>query len=235
MNDSRVSPLRLVAQVAATVSIMGAVACGGEAKPPAASGLPLTFPSATAAAPEPEPEPSAEPSAVPSASAAAEAPPTPPPSSGRIAVIKSDEKSITDTFGSAPAKLELGETDKAVLRIPENALDRAYNITFAIEPKGKSHGAPAGKIYRTRAQIGTSASYSTAVSSGPPFSLELPAVRIKNPNLAVGTITTDDKGHEKIEWTVIAPKRVDEELGVAYFDLPSLTDAYLHVTTRPAP
>lgn len=235
MNRHRVASPRLLAQLVATASIvMGVVACGGDPKPPAASGLPLTFPSATAATVEPEPEPSAEPSAEPAASAAPEAPP-PPPSSGRVAVIKSDEKSITDTFGSAPAKLELGEADKAVLRIPENALDRAYNITFAIEPKGKSHGASAGKIYRTRAQVGGSISYSTATSSGPPFLLELPAVRIKTPNLAVGEITSDDKGREKVTWTIIAPKRVDEELGVAYFELPALADAYLHVTTRPAP
>jgi hypothetical protein len=150
-------------------------------------------------------------------------------------VIKTDDKSITDTFGSAPAKLELGAADKAILRIPENALDRAYNITFAIDPKGKSHGAPAGKIYRIQPQIGGSPSFSTATSSGPPFALELPAARVTSPNLAIGAITTDDKGREKITWTVVTPKRVDAELGVAYFELPALSDAYLHVTNRSAP
>ena len=200
------------------------LACSGEPPP--------------AAAPPPQPALTAAPAALPAtadATAASDAGPPPVPTqSGRTPVLRSAESAITDTFGTSPAaKLELGDTEKAVLKIPENALDQGYLITFRVEPKGKSTGVPIGKIYRTMSQIAGQASFTKATTAGAPFELQLLAGNKKDANLAIGEILLDDKGREKISWSVIAPKKIDDTLGVAYFDLTFLGDAYLHVTAKP--
>jgi hypothetical protein len=224
------------------------IACGGGTPNPAApadTGLPLATP---APAPAPAAPASAAPvetsaaaaSAAPAASGApsADAPSDKPKrvSSGRPAVLKQDSAEVTDTFGSSPpAKITIGDTSPSVLVIPEFALDRGYNITFKLDKKGKSTGVPVGKIFHVMGQVGGSPSYTTIVSAGPPFELQMPAGSKKDANLAIGAITQDEKtGRESVTWKVIAPKRIDDAAGIAYFELTELPDAYLHVTTKPA-
>jgi hypothetical protein len=211
------------------LGFLSLAACGGDPPPP---------PAAPALPPPPPPAPveTAPPVAEPEPTSAADAgaPPTASTGSGRPPVLKTSDTEITDTFGISPgAKLEIGgDTDRATLKIPEGALSTGTNITFKLEPKGKSHGAPLGKVYRTRTQIGGSAAFTRVDTAGPPFELQVPAGNKKDANLAIGEITTDDKGKEKITWTVLAPKRIDDVSGVATFELGFLSDAFLHVTTK---
>ncbi|MFT3773746.1 MAG: hypothetical protein QM820_50885 [Minicystis sp.] len=207
-------------------------ACGGE---PAPVAPPQATAEATAApAPPPPPAPTAEPTAAPTAAPSATAsagPAKPPPkqSSGRPAVMKSDPKEITDSFGSTPAsKLELGDKDIATLRIPEGALRQATNITFRIDARGKANGAPSGKIYQISANYPPSGAPESIESQGDPFVLELPAGAKKDANLAIGI--EDEKG--RVKWTVVAPKRIDDVRNVAIFELGTLPSGWLHVTAK---
>lgn len=223
--------MRTLPRLRATARIFPAfalilAACGGEPAP-AAPPQPTETPSA---APAPPPAPTAEATAAPSASASAK-PEAPPPkqSSGRPAVMKSDPKEITDSFGTTPgAKLELGEKDIATLRIPEGALRQATNITFKIDARGKAHGATVGKIYHILANYPPATTPENIESTGDPFVLELPAGAKKDANLAIGT--EDEKG--KVKWTVVAPKRIDDARNMAIFELPMLHTGWLHVTTK---
>jgi hypothetical protein len=148
-------------------------------------------------------------------------------------VLKMAAEEIVDTFGVSPAKLELGEQEKATLKIPENALTVGVNITFKLDKKGKSGGAQVGKIYRITPVIPPAGEPSKVQTAGPPFELALPAGNKKEANLAFGEVVIDDKGKEKIVWTVLAPLKIDDATATAYFELPSLSDAFLHITTRP--
>jgi hypothetical protein len=213
-------------------------ACGGEpapVTPPAPTEAPAVVPAPTASATAEAtpPAPSAAPSAAPSGSAAVNTPAAPKPSSGRPAVLMSDSAELTGTFGSSPgAKLELGDKDKMTLKIPENALGRGTVITFKIDAKGKANGGLIGKILHLTAFVPPGTEPATVTSEGPPFELQMPAGTKKDANLAVGAITTDDKGREKITWKVFSPKRIDDAAGIAYFELPTLTESFLHVTTK---
>jgi len=194
-----------------------------------------------ASAPPPEPAPSARASAAaeapaPSASTSATAEAPKPKSSGRPAVLKSDPTGVTDGFGAAQgAKIEIGEDKElATLRIQENSLGQLTNLTFKLDPKGRSNGAPGGKIYRVIPVLPPDGKPVTVPSNnGVPFELALPGTSKRGANLAIGSIEIDAAGREKIKWQVLAPKRVDEATGLAYFELPELKDAYLHVTAKP--
>ncbi len=209
-------------------------ACGGEPAPvvpPAATGAPTAMPAPTPSASADATPPA--PTAAPSGSAAADMPPVPKASSGRPAVLMSDSAELSGTFGSSPgAKLELGDKDKMTLKIPENALAKGTVITFKIDAKGKANGAPLGKILHLTAFVPPGTEPTTVTSEGPPFELQMPAGTKKDANLAVGTISTDDKGRDKITWKVFAPKRIDDVAGIAYFELPVLTESFIHVTTK---
>lgn len=229
------------------LSLLGSLAllaCGGETPAPEA---PKPAPAAPAAPAAPTAAPEAPPTAAPDASAAPATEPAAPadnsrPPSGRPPILMSSAEEITNTFGMTPAaKLELGDdSSRAVLRIPEYAFDRGVNVTFKIDKKGKSGGPVVGKIYRTQMQYAGQPDFITVQSDGPPFVLEMPAGSKKEANLAVGDIVQDEKtGRDKITWTIVAPKRIDDVTNVAVFELPALGDYYLHVTTKkptePAP
>ncbi len=217
----------------AVLAVLTLAACGGEPAPPPVTPPPTPPTAEPAPAPPPSAEPSAAPSATPSADPAADAPPAPKPTSGRPPVLKTASAEIVDTFGSSPAaKLEIGEKEIATLKIPENALDRGYNVTWKLDPKGKSTQGLVGKIYRTQMQIAGQPNFTKVDSAGPPFELTFPAGNKKDANLAIGEIVTDDKGREKIVWQVIAPKKIDDVAGMAYFEVSTLGDYYLHVTTK---
>jgi hypothetical protein len=146
-------------------------------------------------------------------------------------VLKSDSSEISDTFGSTPgAKLELGDNEKATLRLPEGGLHTATVITFKIDGKGKSNGGQIGKVYQINAVVPPSSTAEQIESNGPPFVLELPAGTNKNANLAIGV--EDDKG--KVKWTIVAAKRTDDSRHVAVFELSTLPSGWLHVTTKAA-
>lgn len=212
-------------------------ACGGEplpVAPPAPSEAPAVAPApAASATAEATPAPSAAPSATPSASAATDMPAPAKQSSGRPTVLMSDPLELTGTFGSSPgAKLELGDKDKITLKIPEFALStRGTILTVKIDPKGKANGALVGKILHLTA-FEPKGAPDAATSEGPPFELQMPAGNKKDANLAVGTISIDDKDREKITWKVYAPKRIDDVAGIAYFELTTLADSFIHVTTK---
>ena len=210
-------------------------ACGGEPAPVVPAGgtdAPAATPAPKSEASDaPPPAPAAAPSGA--ASAGAEAPPK--PSSGRPAVMMADNTEVSGTFGTTPgAKLEVGDKDKATLKIPEGALHSGTVVTFKVDPKGKSNGAPIGRIYHVTPVIPPSGTPSSITSDGPPFEVQMPAGSKKSLNLAVGVIEEDDKGHEKLTWTVYASKRVDDGAKIAYFELPVLNDAYIHVTSKAA-
>jgi len=146
-------------------------------------------------------------------------------------MVKSDPSEITDTFSTnQPAKLELGDKDMAVLRIPSGSLGRATNITFKLEPRGKSQPPVVGKIYKLFSVYAPSTTPEPQVetNNGEPFVLELPAGAKKDANLAIGV--EDEKG--KVKWTVVAPKRIDDVRNVAVFELNALPSALLHITTK---
>jgi hypothetical protein len=210
-------------------------ACGGEPAPvvpPAPTEAPVAAPAPTTSA-SADVTPPPTPTAAPSGSAAVDMPVAPKGSSGRPAVLMSDSAELTGTFGSSPgAKLELGDKDKMTLKIPENALAKGTVITFKIDAKGKANGAPLGKILHLTAFVPPGTEPATVTSEGPPFELQMPAGNKKDANLAVGTISTDDKGREKITWKVYSPKRIDDAVGIAYFDLPVLTESFIHITTK---
>jgi hypothetical protein len=209
-------------------------ACGGE-PPPVETPKPPTpaEPAPVVEAPAATAEPAAPPPAPAEPVAEEPARKTPPPS-GRPPVLKSDPEEITDTFGLTPAaKLELGDDKgRAVLRIPEYAFDRGVNVTFKIDKKGKTAGGQIGKIYHTLAQVAGATEFRTIQTQGPPFVLELPAGNKKNANLAIGDILVGEAGREKVTWRVVAPSKIDDVAGIAIFELPSLGDCYLHVTTK---
>jgi hypothetical protein len=218
----------LLASCGLTLAATLAAACGSEPPPP-----PET-PKAPVTAP-PEPIATTEPTAAPVETAAPEGDAGAPKkaSSGRPPILKSDPVEITDTFGSTPAaRLEIGDKELASLRIPENALDRGTNVTFKLDPKGKNGGGLVGKVYRVTMIVPPSATPVKITSGGDPFELRLPAGNKKDANLAMGEITVDDKGKEKVVWTVVAPTKIDDATATAYFDVPSLGDQWLHVTTK---
>jgi len=223
------------------LSALGLLACSGEPtpKPVSPADTDTSSSSQTEAATSDtakQDEPAAEESDAGAPAAKAEKPKAPAKEgSGRPPILQSDPEEITSTFGSTPAaKLEIGDGDAiAVLRIPENALDRGHNITFKLEPKGKNNGGLVGKIYRTRAQVAGSQFWSKIDSAGPPFQLIFPAGNKKDANLAIGEIKVDDNDREKVTWTVVAPNKVDDATGKAFFELSWLADAYLHITTKP--
>ena len=197
--------------------------CGGDASPGAQS------PEATAAPPAGS-QATPQPSAASSGSAAASASASPPKGSGRPVVLKSDEREISDTFGSTPgAKLVLGSGRGAVvLHIPEGALREPMVITFKVDTKGKSAGGLQGAIYRIEPVIPPSPTPESAESVGPPFEVDIPAR--KTTNLAVGV----EDEHGKVTWTIVAPTRMDEARGTAHFELPTLPAGWLHTTSRAA-
>jgi hypothetical protein len=237
-SSSRTLPAPLRVLRLSALSALGLFACSGDPQPPPvvpATTAPETKQETETATPENKEAPAAE---TPDAGAADAQASKPKPASsqggGRPPVLKSDPEGITDTFGSTPgAKLEIGEgEDIAVLRLPEGTLDRGYNITFRLEPKGKSLGVPVGKIYRTLTQVAGSPNFSKLESVGSPFQLVFPAGNKKDANLAIGEIITDSNAREKIVWRIIAPLKIDDVLGRAHFELTWLADAFLHITTK---
>ena len=221
--------LRLRPSVPQLFPIFGLLlAACGEPTPATPPPQPTGTPTAAPALPPPPP-PSAAPTASASAAASAAAPPPKRGGSGAIAVIKSDPSEISDTFGSGPAKLELGDKDLATLRIPEGALNRAVNVTFKLDARGKSMGAMTGKIYQLLVVIPPSGSPERVESYGPPFVLELPAGGKKDANLAIGA----EDANGKLKWTVVAPTRIDDARNVAVFELTTLPSGWIHVTTKP--
>jgi hypothetical protein len=143
-----------------------------------------------------------------------------------------NEKELQGAFTTSPgAKLKLGTFEKgySVLRIYEGSLPAAHIITFKLDPKGKTTGVPVGQIYHTIVQIENSQDLPTVSSIGRPFELSLPAGNKKDANLAIGEI---DAASGKVTWTIIAPTKIDDATSMAYFELPTLGNAYLHVTTK---
>jgi hypothetical protein len=210
-------------------------ACGGEpapVAPPAPTEAPVVTPAPTASATAEATPPA--PSAKPSGSAATDMPPPPKQSSGRPMVLMADPVEITGTFGSSPgAKIELGDKEKITLRIPEFSLSqRGTIITIKIDPKGKANGSLIGRVLHITTFEPKGTPEAMAVE-GAPLELQMPAGNKKNANLAIGAIGTDEKDHEKIVWKVIAPKRIDDVAGIAYFELMALSDSYVHVTAKP--
>jgi hypothetical protein len=238
-SSSRPSPaLDRVLQLCC-LSALGLLACSGE--PPPKPVTPSDTSSSTkteTAAPDTstEEEPAADAPDAGASEAKAEKPKAPQAEgSGRPPVLKSDSEEITDTFGTSPAaKLEIGDGEEiATLKIPENALDRGYNITFKLDPKGKNGGGLVGKLYRIRTQVAGSQYWTKVDSAGPPFQLTFPAGNKKDANLAIGEIKVDDNDREKVTWQVVAPLKIDDTTGKAYFELSWLADAYVHITTKP--
>jgi hypothetical protein len=207
-----------------------AVGCGGDSTPPPAK------PEVTAKTPPPPPPPAAtEETPPPATSASAATPPPPPPSSSeRPPVLMSDEKELRAPVSSSPgAKFELGDdSGRAIFRIREGALSSAHVFTFKVDPKAKSTGIPVGKTYRLIVQVENSSDLPKLDTVDKPFEFTFPTSGKKEANLAIGEITTDAKGIEKITWTIIAPEKVDESMNTAFFKVPAVGNFVLHMTLK---
>ena len=220
---------------------LAAIACG-DATPPAdappqATGAPTAEATAIPTA-EPTAAPTAEPAPEATAAPTASAAPDKPKSSGRPPVLLQDAKSITDTFGYSPgAKLELGDKDVVTLRIPEGAFSQATNVTFAHDTKCKTTGLVFGKTYKITPTLPPSAApVAVPSNNGSPFLFILPTGKKKDLNLAIGHFTKDAKGNDAIKWSVVAPKKTDEEAATVEFELDTLPDACIHLTNKaPSP
>ncbi|MBK9262750.1 MAG: hypothetical protein IPM54_23475 [Polyangiaceae bacterium] len=210
-----------------------AVGCGGDSTPPPAkpevtAAPPTPPPAATSAAPE-EPKPEA------TASASA-APPPPPPTSSveRPPVLLSDEEELRAPVTSSPgAKFEIGDdSGRAVFRIRENALNSPYIFTFKIDKKAKTTGIPVGKTYRMIVQVENSQDLPKVETADKPFEFSFPTAGKKDVNLAIGEEILDAKGIAKITWTIVAPEKIDESMGIAHFKLPAAGNYHLHMTLK---
>ncbi|MDI3284961.1 hypothetical protein [Polyangium sp. 15x6] len=211
-----------------------AAACGGEPTPPPANPEP---PPAATPTPAPTETPTAAPETPPqpTATASAEAPPPPKSVEERPPVLMSSDKELQSIFTTSPgAKLELGDdSGRAVFRLREGSLGSPHIITFKIDPKGKSTGVPIGKIYRLLVQIENSPDLPTLETLDKPFEFSFPAGNKKDANLAIGEVKVDDKGREKITWTVYAPEKIDDATGTAFFKIKAIGNYFMHVTAKP--
>ena len=225
------SSLRLFTFALPAVFAVVAIGCGGDsAKTPAK-------PETTAAPPATTAPPAAtEDKPAPATSASAATPPPPPSnaSSERPPVLLNDEKELRAAVSNSPgAKFELGDdTGRAIFRIREGSFSSAYVFTFKVDPKAKSTGVPVGKTYRTIVQVENSSELPKVDTIDKPFEFTFPTSGKKDANLAIGEVTTDAKGVEKITWTIIAPEKVDESMGTAFFKMPSVGNYILHVTLK---
>ncbi len=226
--------LSLPALVAFAAAGAGLGACGGggESIPPAKPEPTATTPTPTATEtgkPEepPPPEPTAQADAGP--------PPPPPPAQERPPVLMTNESELVSIFTTSPgAKLELGDDSaRVVFRIREGTLPSPFVITFKLEPKGKSTGVPIGKLYRMIVQVENSQALPDVETQDKPFEFTFPAGNKKDANLAIGKIVVDDAGREKITWTIVAPEKIDDAMGTAFFKLKSIGNSYMHITAKP--
>jgi hypothetical protein len=224
--------LRLLLVALPVVTAAVAIGCGGDSKPPAEK------PEATAKLPPPPPPPppaATEEPPPPATSASAATPPPPPTSSQeRPPVLMSDEKELRAPVSSSPgAKFEIGDdTGRAIFRIREGALSSAHVFTFKVDPKAKSTGIPVGKTYRLIVQVENSSDLPKLDTVDKPFEFTFPTAGKKDANLAVGEITTDAKGIEKITWTIVAPEKVDESTNTAFFKMPAVGNFVFHMTLK---
>lgn len=146
----------------------------------------------------------------------------------------SDDTELRAPVSSSPgAKFEIGDdTGRAIFRIREGALSSAHVFTFKIDPKAKTTGIPVGKTYRTLVQVENSAELPKLDTIDKPFEFTFPTAGKNNANLAIGEITVDAKGIEKITWTVVAPEKVDESTNTAFFKLPAVGNFIMHLTLK---
>jgi len=149
-------------------------------------------------------------------------------------VLMSDEKELRAPVSSSPgAKFELGDdSGRAIFRIREGALSSAHVFTFKVDTKAKSTGIPVGKTYRLIVQVENSSDLPKIDTVDKPFEFTFPTAGKKDANLAIGEITTDAKGIEKITWTIIAPEKVDESTNTAFFKMPAVGNFVLHMTLK---
>lgn len=146
----------------------------------------------------------------------------------------SDDSELRAPVSSSPgAKFELGDdTGRAIFRIREGALSSAHVFTFKIDPKAKTTGIPVGKVYRTLVQVENSSELPKLDTIDKPFEFTFPNAGKKDANLAIGEITLDAKGVEKITWTIIAPEKVDESMGTAFFKVQAVGNFIMHMTLK---
>lgn len=149
-------------------------------------------------------------------------------------MLLSNEKELVAPVSSSPgAKFELGDdSGRAIFRIREGALSSPHVFTFKIDTKAKSTGIPVGKTYRLIVQIENSQELPKVETVDKPFEFTFPTSGKKGINLAVGEATVDAKGNEKITWTVVAPEKIDESMGTAFFKLPAVGNYHMHMTLK---
>lgn len=134
---------------------------------------------------------------------------------------------------SPGAKFELGDdTGRAIFRIREGALSSAHVFTFKVDPKAKTTGVPVGKTYSLLVQIENSSETPKLDTVDKPFEFTFPTAGKKGVNLAIGEITVDPKGNEKITWSIVAPEKVDDSMNTAFFKLPSVGRFIMHLTLK---
>lgn len=149
-------------------------------------------------------------------------------------MLMSDDEELRAPVSMSPgAKFELGDdSGRAVFRIREGALSSPHIFTFKVDKKGKTTGIPVGKVYRTLVQIENSSETPKLDTVDKPFEFTFPTAGKKDVNLAIGEVVVDDKGREKITWTIVAPEKIDESMNVAFFKLPAVGNFFMHMTLK---
>jgi hypothetical protein len=212
--------------------VLGVLGCGS--KP-----APVTPPPSDTAGPAAAPTtaPSAAASGAPAVSGEPSASPSSRPSSGRPAVTQeSSSGKICSTFGSTPGsvlKLNIKEAKvPAVLEISEWSLPNGYNICWQTgKATPKKPVGPVFQLVVTEAREGEPHP-ERVDTNGAPFKFRMPLYGKKTVNLAIGDIAVNEEtGKETVTWTVYAPTKVEEGLGEAVFELPSIFTAYVVATT----
>lgn len=206
-------------------------ATGETSAAPVETSVPTAEPTATATA-APTAEPTSTATAAPTGTAAAA--PDKPKLSGRPPVLLADPKSITDTFGFSPgAKLELGDKSVATLRIPEGAFTQATNVTFALDAKCKTTGLVFGSVYKVTPTLPPATTPAPVASNnGSPFVFVMPTNKKAGLNMAIGTFGKDAKGNDTMTFKVVAPTKTDDANGTATFELDTLPDGCMHLTSK---
>ena len=215
--------------------------CGG-ATPPAqsAESPPVSKATVTEQPAEPaEPTAAAELSKPPEATETEE--PAKPKGQRRpMAIFNDSTEPVTVGVDGAVFRLQGG----AEVRIPYGAFGTPRNVLFSVNSKAKGTAGKLGEVYtiqlwlpEMQIDLAKPRTSSPVESSSDPFVIKLPIPgQGQSANLAVETMTVDDKGKAASQWAVVARTKLEtsDDGDKAVFELLRLPDGAIHLTSKAA-